>query len=269
MAQMAPQIYNLPELHRGMLSVLGIKNAEKIVPLEEDQKPTDPVTENQNILKLKPVKAFLHQDHDAHIAVHNMMMQDPLIAAQLGQNPQAQQLAASLQAHIAEHIGYKMRKQIEAQLGMPLPPEDEKLPPQMEIALSSMMAQAAAQVVQQGQQQAAQMQAQQQAQDPVIQMQQQELQLRAQELQIKQEEAKLKAQKLMADITAQSDKLELETERVKGDLELRAMKTQADIEKDKALLVAQQEREGVRMGIDIARAKTQEAAQRQKGSSTK
>jgi hypothetical protein len=269
MAQMAPQIYNLPELHRGMLEVLGIKNAEKIIPLEDDQKPIDPVTENQNILKMKPVKAFLHQDHDAHIAVHNMMMQDPLIAAQLGQNPQAQQLAASLQAHIAEHIGYKMRKQIEAQLGMPLPPEDEKLPPQMEIALSSMMAQAAAQVVQQGQQQAAQMQAQQQAQDPVIQMQQQELQLRAQELQIKQEEAKLKAQKLMADITAQSDKLELETERVKGDLELRAMKTQADIEKDKALLVAQQEREGVRMGIDIARAKTQEAAQRQKGSSTK
>jgi hypothetical protein len=262
MAQMAPQIYNLPELHRGMLSVLGIKNAEKIVPLEEDQKPIDPVTENQNILKLKPVKAFLHQDHDAHIAVHNMMMQDPLIAAQLGQNPQAQQLAASLQAHIAEHIGFKMRKQIEAQLGMPLPPEDEKLPPQVEIALSAMMAQAAGQVVAQSQQQAAMMQAQQQMQDPVIQMQQQELALRQKELE-------LKAQKIMLDATATADKQELEAERIKGDLELRAMKTQADIEKDKAALQAQQEREGVRMGIDIAKAKAQEAQQRRKDTPTK
>jgi hypothetical protein len=262
MAQMAPQIYNLPELHRGMLAVLGIKNAEKIVPLEEDQKPIDPVTENQNILKLKPVKAFLHQDHDAHIAVHNMMMQDPLIAAQLGQNPQAQQLAASLQAHIAEHIGFKMRKQIEAQLGMPLPPEDEKLPPQVEIALSTMMAQAAQQVVAQSQQQAAMMQAHQQAQDPVIQMQQQELALR-------QEELKLKAQKIMLDASAMADKQELEQERVKGDLQLRAMKTQSDIEKDKAMLVAQQEREGVRMGIDIAKAKAQEAQQRRRETPTK
>jgi hypothetical protein len=252
MAQMAPQIYNLPELHRGMLAVLGIKNAEKIVPLEEDQKPIDPVTENQNILKLKPVKAFLHQDHDAHIAVHNMMMQDPLIAAQLGQNPQAQQLAASLQAHIAEHIGFKMRKQIEAQLGMPLPPEDEKLPPQVEIALSAMMAQAAGQVVAQSQQQAAMMQAQQQMQDPVIQMQQQELALRQKELE-------LKAQKIMLDATAMSDKQELEAERVKGDLELRAMKTQADIEKDKAMLIAQQEREGVKLGVEIAKTRAAQA----------
>ena len=111
MAQMAPQIYNLPELHRAMLDVLGVKNAEKIVPLPDDQKPVDPVTENQNILMMKPVKAFFYQDHDAHIAVHNMMIQDPSIAQQLGQNPQAQQLAASLQAHIAEHVGYKMRRQ--------------------------------------------------------------------------------------------------------------------------------------------------------------
>lgn len=255
MAQMAPQIYNLPELHRGMLEVLGIKNAEKIVPLPEDEKPTDPVTENQDILKNKPTKAFLHQDHDAHIAVHSMMIQNPLIAAQLGQNPMAQQIVGALQAHIAEHLGFKMRKMIEAQMGMPLPPEDEKLPPQMEIALSAMMAQAAAQATAQAQQQAAMMQAQQQMQDPVIQMQQQELALRQKELE-------LKAQKMMLDASAMSDKQELEAERIKGDLELRAMKTQADIEKDKAMLVAQQEREGVKLGIDIAKTQAQQRKER-------
>jgi hypothetical protein len=235
-----------------MLEVLGIKNAEKIVPLPEDEKPTDPVTENQEILKMKPVKAFLHQDHDAHIAVHNMMLQDPVIAAQLGQNPQAQQLVASLQAHIAEHVGFKMRKQIEAQLGMPLPPEDEQLPPQVEIALSAMMAQAANQVVQQNMQQAAMMQAQQQAQDPVIQMQQQELMLRQKELE-------LKAQKLALDATAMTDKQALEEEKVKADIQLRAMKTASDIEKDKAMMTAQNEKDGVRIGLELAKARAENA----------
>jgi len=252
MAQMAPQIYDLPQLHRAMLDVLGIKNAEKLVPLPDDEKPTDPVSENQEILKNKPTKAFLHQDHDAHIAVHNMIMQNPLIAAQVGQNPMAQQLVAALQAHIAEHLGFKMRKMIEAQMGMPLPPEDEKLPPQVEIALSSMMAQAAAQATAQAQQQMAMMQAQQQMQDPVIQMQQQELMLRQKELE-------LKAQKMALDASATADKQELEQERVKGDLELRAMKTQADIERDKALLIAQQEREGVKLGIEIAKKQATQA----------
>jgi len=257
MAQMAPQIYNLPELHRAMLDVLGIKNAEKLVPLPEDDKPLDPVTENQNILRMKPAKAFFYQDHDAHIMVHNMMMQDPMIAQQLGQNPQAQQLFAALQAHIAEHIGYKMRRQIEMRLGMPLPPEDEKLPPQIEMSLSGMLAQAAQQVVAQSQQQAAMMQAQQQAQDPVVQMQQQELQLRAQELQ-------LKAQKIALDAAAMADKQELEKEKVQGDLQLRAMQTSANIEQAKAKLAADQEREGVRMGIDIAKSRADAArAQRQ------
>jgi hypothetical protein len=254
MAQMAPQIYDLPQLHRAMLDVLGIKNAEKLVPLPDDEKPTDPVSENQDLLKNKPVKAFLHQDHDAHIAVHMMITQNPLVAQIVGQNPMAQQIVAAQQAHIAEHLGYKMRKQIEAQLGMPLPPEDEKLPPQIEIALSSMMAQAAAQVNAQAAQQAAMMQAQQQAQDPVIQMQQQELALR-------QEELKLKAQKIMLDATAVADKQELEAERIKGDLELRAMKTQADIEKDKAMLIAQQEREGVKLGVEIAKTRADQARQ--------
>jgi hypothetical protein len=254
MAQMAPQIYDLPQLHRAMLDVLGIKNAEKLVPLPDDEKPIDPVTENQDLLKNKPVKAFLHQDHDAHIAVHMMITQNPLVAQVVGQNPMAQQIVAAQQAHIAEHLGYKMRKQIEAQLGMPLPPEDEKLPPQIEIALSSMMAQAAAQVNAQAAQQAAMMQAQQQAQDPVIQMQQQELMLRQKELE-------LKAQKLAVDASAMADKQELEEERVKGDLQLRAMQVASNIEKDKAKMQADNERDGVKLGVEIAKARADQARQ--------
>jgi hypothetical protein len=270
MAQMAPDIYDLPQLHRAMLDVLGIKNAEKLVPIEEDQLPKDPVTENQNVLKNKPMKAFLHQDHQSHIQVHMMLLQDPVVAQFIGQNPRAQQIQAALTAHVAEHVGYLMRQKIEQQLGMSLPPEDEKLPPQIEIALSSMMAQAAQQVLQQDMAKAAQQQAQQQAQDPVLQMQQMELQLRQQELQIKQAEAQakaqmaqqdaqMKAQKMALDAAAQADRQELEEEKVKGDLQLRAMKTQADIERDKANLIAQQEREGVRMGIEVAKTKAQGA----------
>jgi hypothetical protein len=259
MAQMAPDIYDLPQLHRAMLDVLGIKNAEKLVPIEEDQLPKDPVTENQNVLKNKPMKAFLHQDHQSHIQVHMMLLQDPVVAQFIGQNPRAQQIQAALTAHVAEHVGYLMRQKIEQQLGMSLPPEDEKLPPQIEIALSSMMAQAAQQVLQQDMAQAAQQQAQQQAQDPVLQMQQMELQLRQQELQIKQQDSQLKAQKMALDAAAQADRQELEEEKVKGDLELRALKTQADIERDKASLIAQQEREGVRMGIEAAKNRAQGA----------
>jgi len=254
MAQMAPQIYDLPQLHRAMLDVLGIKNAEKLVPLPDDEKPTDPVSENQDLLKNKPVKAFLHQDHDAHIAVHMMITQNPLVAQIVGQNPMAQQIVAAQQAHIAEHLGYKMRKQIEAQLGMPLPPEDEKLPPQVEIALSTMMAQAAAQVNAQAAQQAAMQQAQQQMQDPVIQMQQQELQLRAQEL-------ALKEKQLAVDATAKADKQALDEEKVKGDLQLRAMQVASNIEKDKAKMQADNEREGVKLGVEIAKARADQARQ--------
>jgi hypothetical protein len=254
MAQMAPQIYDLPQLHRSMLDVLGIKNAEKLVPLPEDEKPTDPVTENQDLLKNKPVKAFLHQDHQAHIAVHMMITQNPLIAQIVGQNPMAQQIVAAQQAHIAEHLGFQMRKQIEAQLGMPLPPDDEDLPPQVEIALSAMMAQAAAQVNAQAAQQAAMMQAQQQMQDPVVQMQQAELQLRAQEL-------ALKEKQLAVDATAKADRQALEEERVKGDLQLRAMKVASDIEKDKAKMQADTERDGVQLGVEIAKARAEDARQ--------
>jgi hypothetical protein len=250
MAQMAPDIYNLPELHRGMLNVLGIKNAEKLVPIEDDMKPIDPVQENQNALTGKPMKAFLHQDHTAHIQVHMLVMQDPMIQQFIGQNPQAAKIMGGMSAHIAEHVGYQMRQKIEQQLGMPLPPEDEKLPPEIEIALSGMMAQAANQVLQQSQAQAAQMQAQQMAQDPIVQMQQQELQLKGQEL-------ALKEKKIAADAAIAADKQELEEQKVKGHLELEAMRVGAQIRESQSKSQFEQERAGVQMGIDIAKSKSQ------------
>jgi len=254
MAQMAPDIYNLPELHRGMLNVLGIKNAEKLVPIEEDMKPIDPVQENQNALKGTPMKAFLHQNHDAHIQVHMMLVQDPMIQQFIGQNPQAAKIMGAITAHIAEHVGFKMRQQIEQQLGMPLPPEDEKLPPQIEIALSGMMAQAAQQVLMQDQAKAAQMQAQQQAQDPVLQLQMQELQLKAQELE-------LKKQKIMMDAAAKADEQALKEQEVSGRLELDALRTGAQIKESEFKQQFEQERAGLQMGADIAKSKAQMALQ--------
>ena len=194
MAQMAPEIYDLPKLHRGMLEVLGIKDADKLVPLPDDQKPRDPVAENMAVLKGEPVKAFFYQDHESHIKVHMSAMQDPIVMQLIGQNPKAPQLQAAMMAHVAEHVGYAYKMKIEQQLGMPLPPEDEKLPPEMEIALSGMMAQAAQQVLQQSQAQAAQQQAQQQQQDPLIQMQQQELKLKQDELALRSQEVQGKLQ---------------------------------------------------------------------------
>jgi hypothetical protein len=241
MAQMAPDIYDLPKLHRGMLEVLGIKNAAELVPLPDDQKPKDPVSENMAALKGEPLKAFQYQDHQAHIQVHMSAMQDPIVMQLVGQNPRAPQIQAAMMAHIAEHVGFAYRQKIEQQLGMPLPPEDEKLPPEIELQLSAMMAQAAQQVLQQSQAQAAQQQAQQQAQDPVLQMQQQELQLRAQDLQIK-------AQKVQVDAAARADELALREKQMQIDAAYKADKLEAD-----------QERDGARMGIDIAKSRQQMA----------
>lgn len=254
MAQMAPDIYDLPQLHRNMLNVLGIKDAEKLVPLPDDQKPRDPVTENMNVLKCEPVKAFIHQNHEAHIGTHTAMMQDPTVTQLIGQNPKAPLIQAAMMAHIAEHVGFAYRQKIEQQLGLALPPEDEKLPPEVEIALSQMMAQAAHQVLQQSQAQQAQMQAQQQAQDPVLQMQQQDLQLRQKDLE-------LKEMKMTLDAAAQADKLAIERERMTGTLELNAAKVGAQIAESKAKTEAQQERDGVRMGIDIAKTQAQQKLQ--------
>jgi len=246
MAQMAPQIYDLPQLHRSMLSVLGIKNADKLVPLPDDQKPVDPVSENQAVLKGKPLKAFMYQDHQSHIAVHQAMIQDPMIMQMIGQNPMMQTIMAALQAHMAEHVGYLYRQRVEQQLGIPMPPEDEKLPPQLELALSGMMAQAANQVLQQDQAMAAQQQAQQQAQDPVLQMQQAELQIAQQEVQIKAAKQQSEAQIAQA-------KLQLEKEKIGGDLKLNAMKVGAQIQSDKHKIASQEQQVGLELGIDIAK----------------
>jgi len=226
LAQMAPDIYDLPMLHRGMLDVLGIKNADKLVPMDEDQKPTDPVSENQNLLKGKPVKAFQYQDHEAHIQVHMSAMQDPIIMQLVGQNPRAGAIQAATMAHIAEHVGFAYRQKIEQQLGMPLPPEGEPLPPQIELALSGMMAQAAQQVLQQSQGQVAQEQAQQQAQDPVVQMQQKELELKEREVAIKEGGLQLNQQKLAVDAADKADKTELAEKKLAIDALDKADKTE-------------------------------------------
>lgn len=185
MAQTAPQIYDLPQLHRQMIEVLGVKNADKLIPTTEDQKPKDPISENMAALIGKPMKAFIYQDHEAHLTAHQSFMQDPVIAQTIGQNPQAQQIMASLQAHIAEHLGFNYRKQMEEQLGAPLTAPGEELPEDVEVQLSRLIADAGKQLTQQHTQQAAQAQAQQQAQDPIIQMQQQEIQIKGAEVERK------------------------------------------------------------------------------------
>lgn len=192
LAQQAPQIYNLPMLHRQMIEVLGVRNAEKLVPVEDDMKPRDPVSENMAFLNGKPTKAFIYQDHDAHIAVHTALMQDPLIMQQMGQNPMAQQMQAAIMAHISEHLAFQYRKKVEEQLGIEMPAPDTDLPPQVEVKLAGLVAEAAQQVLALDKQKAMQQMAQQQLQDPVIQMQMKELEIRA-------KDADTKAQKVEND----------------------------------------------------------------------
>ena len=207
MAQGAPQIYDLPQLHRQMIEVMGIKNADKLVPTKDDIKPSDPVSENMAALVGKPIKAFMYQDHDAHIATHQAFMQDPQIAAFIGQNPAAQQIMAALSAHIGEHVAFSYRRQIEDKLGVSLAEPGKEMPEAAEVLLSQVMAEAGRQLTMQKQQQAAQQQAEQQAQDPVIQMQQQELQLQGAELQ-------RKAAKDQADAAVAQEKLDIERQRI-------------------------------------------------------
>jgi hypothetical protein len=207
LAQGAPQIYDMPLLHRQMLEVLGIRNADKLIPSTDTQKPKDPISENMDVLSGKPLKAFIYQDQDAHITTHTSFLQDPMTAQIIGQNPMAQQIGAALQAHIAEHYGFKYRQMIEQKLGAPLPDRDQDIPQDYEVAISRLVAQAAQQLTIQNQAQAAQQEAQQQAQDPIIQMQQAELQLKAQEVQ-------RKAQKDQVDAELKAVQLGIEKERI-------------------------------------------------------
>ena len=225
MSEKAPQIYDLPYLHRQMLEVLGIKNADKIIPMSDDQKPRDPVSENMSALVGKPIKAFIYQDHDAHIATHTSFMQDPMIAGTIGQNPMAQQIMAALQAHIAEHLGFSYRKQIEERLGVPLPPPDEQLPEDMEVQLARLVADAGKQVAQALQQQAAQQQAQAQAQDPLFQLEQAKVKI--QEMEVSRKAAKDQADLQLAGQKLQLDKDRVEIEAMKEGMRVEAQQDQA------------------------------------------
>jgi hypothetical protein len=257
LSQTAPQIYNMPQLHRQMLEVLGIKDAAKLVPVEDDEKPTDPVAENMNALNGKPLKAFIYQDHEAHIAVHMNAMQDPTIQQMIGQNPQAGQISAAMQAHIAEHVGFAYRRRIEEQLGIPLPAPGEEMPEELELQISRLVAEASKRVLANSQNEAAQKQAQQQAQDPLVQMQQAELQIKQGELaikqaaqqadiQIKQQELQMKEKQLAVEAAARADELNIK----KQELAVKAAQA-ADTLKQKGEL------EGMRMGIDIAKTTSQ------------
>ena len=239
LAQGSPQMYNMPLLHRQMLEVLGIKDAQKLVPMAEDQKPQDPVTENQSILMQKPVKAFAYQNHEAHILVHMNAMKDPKILQVLGQSPQAPALQAAMQAHINEHLGFGYRVEIERQLGMNLPPqtdeagEDIYMDPEVESRLAPLLAQAAKQLLQMNQSQAQQQQAVQQAQDPLVQMQQQELQLKTQEQQRKAAKDQTEAQLKASQQQIERDRIASQQQIAERQTQLSAAQKVAELENEK------------------------------------
>ena len=247
LAQSAPQLYNMSLLHRQMLEVLGIKNAKKLVPVEDDQKPMDPITENMNIINMKPVKAFLYQDHQAHIQVHMNAMQDPKIAALIGQNPQAQAIAAAATAHISEHLAFEYRKQMEDILGVPLPTgdEDEGIPKEMEVQISAMAARASDALLQRNKTEVAAQQAQQAAQDPVIQMQ-------AKELELKTQEEKRKKEKDIMDAAAKADQIAVEEERIRSAERIAGLQVGAKTAKDQEEMEFKKMQEGLKIGQSIA-----------------
>jgi hypothetical protein len=256
LAQTAPQLYNLPLLHRQMIEVLGIKNAAKLIPIEDDATPVDPVQENQNALTGKPNKAFLEQDHQAHIAVHTSMLQNPKVMGLVQNTPQGQAIVAAMMAHINEHLAFAYRKEVEASIGLLLPTEEQEknMTPEVAAQVAQLSAQASARLTQQAQAQAAQQQAQQQAQDPIVQMQQQELQIKMQELQ-------LKVQKQQIDAAAKADQLRIEESRIAAQKEIAAMQVGASAAAAKDKLQKHQQLEGVKLGVDIAKNRAQMAMQ--------
>ena len=257
LAQTAPQLYDLPYLHRQMLEVLGIKNADKLVPIEDDMKPTDPVSENMDILQAKPVKAFIYQDHQAHITVHMSAIQDPKIMEIVGQSPQASQIAAALAAHVQEHIAFEYRKQIEEAAGVPYPAPNQEMDESTEVEISRLAAAAAQQVLQKNKSEAAQKQAQQAAQDPIVQMQQKELE-------IKQQDVQLKQQKMAIDAAAKADQLDIERERIAAQERIAGLQVGVKVATSQRELSARQQSEGMRMGIDAGRELLNKTIEQQK-----
>jgi hypothetical protein len=260
LAQQAPQLYNLPLLHRQMLDVLGLQNANKLVPMPEDQKPRDPISENMAAFKMEPLKAFIYQDHQAHIAVHMAAMQDPKIMQMMGQNPNAQMIIGAMMAHIQEHVGYEYRRQMEEMIGVPIPyseEDDYSLPEEVELQIARLAAPAAQKLLQMNQAQAAQQQAQQQAQDPLIQIQQAELQ-------IKQQDAATKQQKVQIDAQAKAEQLRIEQERIASQERIAVMQNSAKVEKDRTQLKMQDEIEHAKLAVDIGKYEQQMSNQKEK-----
>jgi hypothetical protein len=247
LAQGAPQIYNLPKLHRQMLEVLGIKNAEDLVPVEDDQKPRDPVSENMGFLTGQPAKAFIYQDHEAHITTHTALLQDPKIMQIIGQNPMAQQMQGAIMAHIAEHLGFAYRSQIEDQLGVPLPPPDMELPPEIEVQMSRLVAEAAKQLQGVHQQEAQQQQAQQQAQDPMLQLQQATVQVQQQDVQRKAVDDERNFQIAQA-------KLQLEQQRLQIEAQKEAARLQSQERQNTMRVAAQTQQTDKKLRVDMIKA---------------
>jgi hypothetical protein len=248
LAEKAPQLYDLPYLHRQMLEVLGIKNASKLVPLKDgdDLKPSDPVSENMAVINGKPVKAFIYQDHEAHITVHMAAMQDPQVQQLMGQNPMAQAMMAAMNAHISEHLAFEYRKRIEDAAGVPYPAPGAEMSEDTELQISRLAAAAAKQVLQQSQQKAAQQQAQQQAQDPILAMQKQELALEERKVALKEKES-------LIDAAAQADKMAIERERIAAQSQIAGLQVGAKMAVSEKELSAQQQEQGLRIGVEIAR----------------
>jgi hypothetical protein len=246
LAQGAPQLYDMAQLHRQMLEILGIRNVAKLVPTDEDEVPKDPITENMNAINLKPLKAFIYQDHEAHIKVHTSAMQDPLMQQMIGQNPNAQRISGALQAHVAEHLAFAYRARMEQAMGVTLPPPDMKMPESFEVELARVAAQAAEVVLGQSKTQVAAQQAQAAANDPITQIQKQELA-------IKQAEVERKAKKDALDAAAKADQLEVEKERIMAQAEVDGARIGLEAAKAREELTGKMEAEGVRLGVDIRR----------------
>lgn len=275
LSQTAPQLYDLPYLHRQMIETLGVRNANKIIPMKDDQKPKDPISENMAIMTGKPVKAFMYQDHEAHIKIHMALMQDPKIAAMIGQSPMAQQMQSAIQAHVMEHMAFQYRREVEKQLGAALPPmseddDENMLPPEVEVQLSQITALAADRVLQKDQAEMQMQQAQQQMQDPLVQMQMMDLQIKQLQAQTKAQQMQIdgqvkiadqqrKEKKDIMDAAAEADRIELEKQRLAGQLEIDAARLGVDIEKHKAEQNFNQEKEGVKLGLEIGKVRSERA----------
>jgi len=246
LAQTAPQLYDLPYLHRQMLEVLGIKNAAKLVPVEDDYKPRDPVSENMDLINSKPVKAFIYQDHEAHIAVHMAAAQDPKMQQMVGQSPNAQAMGAAFAAHVQEHLAFQYRKEIEEAAGVPYPGPDAEMDEATELEISRLAAAAADKVLQKNKTEMQAKQAQQAQNDPIVQMQQMELQ-------IKQKEVEIKEKQLAITAAEKADRIAVERERIAAQQQIAGLQTGAKLAVNEAELSASQQEAGVRLGMDIGR----------------